>query len=96
MWGMRVVIPPPGQVVILHELHEGHPGISKTKVLARMYVWWPGMNCYIEKSVRRCGVCQQVDVTGLDDKHEMNALLPCTLSGSLLPPRLIYAVKTFS
>ena len=25
MWGTRVVIPPPGQVVVLQELHEGHP-----------------------------------------------------------------------
>ena len=37
---------------------------------------------------------KQVDVTGLDDKHEMTALLACTLSGSLLPPQLIYAGKT--
>ena len=38
MWGKRVVIPPPRQVVVLQELHEGHPGISKMKALARMYV----------------------------------------------------------
>ena len=37
---------------------------------------------------------KQVDVTGLDDKREMTALLACTLSGSLLPPQLIYAGKT--
>jgi transposase InsO family protein len=60
MWGTRVVIPPPGRVAVLQELHEGHPGISKMKALARMYVWWPGMNADIEKSVRRCGECQQV------------------------------------
>ena len=60
MWGTRVVIPPPGRTAVLQELHEGHPGISKMKALARMYVWWPGMNADIEKSVRRCGECQQV------------------------------------
>ena len=37
---------------------------------------------------------KQVDVTGLDDKRDMTALLACTLSGSLLPPQLIYAGKT--
>ena len=37
---------------------------------------------------------KQVDVTGLDDKCEMTALLAHTLSGSLLPPQLIYAGKT--
>lgn len=33
-------------------------------------------------------------VTGLDNIHEMIALLACTLSGSLLPPQLINAWKT--
>ena len=47
-------------MAVLQELHEGHPGISKMKALARMYVWWPGMDTDIEKSVRRCGECQQV------------------------------------
>ena len=37
---------------------------------------------------------KQVDVTGLDNKCEMPVLLACTLSGSLLPPQLIYAGKT--
>ena len=37
---------------------------------------------------------KQVDVTGLDDKRKMTTLLACTLSGSLLPPQLIYAGKT--
>ena len=59
MWGMRVV-PLPGRTAVLQELHEGHPGISKMKALARMNVWWPGMNADIEKSVGRYGDCQQV------------------------------------
>ena len=37
---------------------------------------------------------KQVEVTGLDGKREMTALLACTLSGSWLPPQLIYAGKT--
>ena len=36
---------------------------------------------------------KQVNITGLDDKREMTAILACTLYGSLLPSQLIYAGK---
>ena len=54
MWGNRIVVPPPGRQAVLRELHEGHPGMSRMKSLARMYVWWPNINTDIEKSVRLC------------------------------------------
>ena len=54
MWGNRIVVPPPGRQAVLQELHEGHPGMSRMKSLARMYVWWPNINADIEKSVRLC------------------------------------------
>ena len=60
MWGTRIVIPPPGREEVLQELHEGHPGITRMKSLARMYVCWPGISADIEKSVRLCHDCQQV------------------------------------
>ena len=60
LWGSRVVVPKPGREAVLRELHEGHPGICKMKALARMYVWWPGMDSDIEKSVRTCNACQEV------------------------------------
>ena len=37
-WGFRVVVPPQGRQAIPHLLHEGHPGMTKMKSLARMYV----------------------------------------------------------
>ena len=37
---------------------------------------------------------RQVEVFGLEDKREMTVLLTCTLSGTLLPPQLIYGGKT--
>ncbi|CAC5416660.1 Uncharacterized protein K02A2.6 [Mytilus coruscus] len=58
LWGNRVVIPNPGRKIILQELHEGHQGISRMKVLARDYVWWPNMDAEIEQTVRACHKCQ--------------------------------------
>ena len=43
---------------ILQQLHEGHPGVSRMKGLARMYVWWPGMDREIEDLVKACYECQ--------------------------------------
>ena len=37
---------------------------------------------------------RQVDIVGKEDKREMTVLLTCVMSGSLLPPQLIYAGKT--
>lgn len=59
MWGSRVVIPPQGRPIVLQELHEGHPGMTRMKTLARMYVWWPLIDKDIEQSVLQCHLCQQ-------------------------------------
>ena len=60
LWGSRVVVPVQGREAVLQELHEGHPGMTKMKALARMYVWWPGMEKDIEMTVRTCAECQTV------------------------------------
>ena len=63
LWGSRVVVPPQGREAVLRELHEGHPGMTRMKALSWMYVWWPGINFDIEKSVRLCNQCQEVQST---------------------------------
>ena len=59
LWGSRVVVPPPGRERILDELHEGHPGISRMKSLARSFVWWPGLDKSLEQKVKTCDACQR-------------------------------------
>ena len=56
LWGARVA---PCREAVLAELHEGHPGASRMKGLARMYVRWPGVTKEIEEAVRHCPQCQQ-------------------------------------
>lgn len=60
LWGTRVVIPAKYQPEVLRELHVSHPGIVRMKGLARIHVWWPGMNPDIEKMVQACEACQAV------------------------------------
>ena len=59
LWGTRVIVPPKGREMIVKELHESHPGISRMKILARGYMWWPGLNQRLEQQVRNCASCQQ-------------------------------------
>ena len=59
LWGSRVVVPPPGRVKVINELHSAHPGISRMKSLARSYVWWPGTDTDLEAKVQNCRQCQE-------------------------------------
>ncbi|KAJ8023976.1 hypothetical protein HOLleu_36568 [Holothuria leucospilota] len=58
MWGSRVVVPPQGRKAVMKQLHEGHPGISRIKQVARSYVWWPKMDKELEQTVKDCQQCQ--------------------------------------
>ena len=65
LWGTCVIIPEKGRQRVLQELHEGHPGSSRMKSRARMYMWWPGMDQDIEKTVHHCNTCQKNPTTAL-------------------------------
>jgi len=58
LWGCRVVVPARLQKRVLDELHQGHPGVVKMKMLARGHVWWPGLDKALEQQARECGACQ--------------------------------------
>ena len=60
LWGMRVIVPPSYQELILEELHSDHPGIIRMKSMARSHVWWPRIDSKIERVVKSCIVCQSV------------------------------------
>ena len=50
-------MPPQGREIILEELHQAHPGMTRMKGLARGYVWWPQLDRDIERKVRSCIDC---------------------------------------
>lgn len=60
LWNCRVVIPNILQSIILNELHDTHPGITRMRMLARSYVWWPAIDNCIHKLVSTCNVCQSM------------------------------------
>ena len=57
--GSRVIVPPQGRPIVLSQLHDTHPGISRMKSLARSYVWWPGLDRDIENTVKSCQTGQE-------------------------------------
>lgn len=58
--GHRIVIPECFRNAILSELHQGHPGIARMKLLARSKVYWPSIDKNIEDVVRSCDNCATI------------------------------------
>jgi hypothetical protein len=53
----RLVIPIKWRNYIIELLHESHLGIVKTKSIAKMHFYWPGIMAEIETYISRCPVC---------------------------------------
>ncbi|XP_055527551.1 uncharacterized protein K02A2.6-like [Wyeomyia smithii] len=53
----RVVVPVSFQKSILKWIHQGHPGIERSKAIARGIVFWPRIDKDIDDYVRRCSDC---------------------------------------
>lgn len=58
-YGNLMVIPESLKERVLCYVHENHTGIVKMKMLARSYIWWPGISENIESYVKNCKACQQ-------------------------------------
>lgn len=58
MVGSKVVIPSAMQTSVLNLIHENHIGIVRAKMLARSLVWWPHLQCDIERMISNCSTCQ--------------------------------------
>ena len=48
------------RTAVLEELHTGHPGIVHMNSLARLHVWWPGIDKEIKETVCTCESCQSI------------------------------------
>ena len=55
--GEALVIPPEQRNNVLVCLHRSHQGITKTTLLAKDSVFWPGYTKAIEEMVRQCETC---------------------------------------
>ncbi|XP_011861041.1 PREDICTED: uncharacterized protein K02A2.6-like [Vollenhovia emeryi] len=62
-FGDRIVIPAQFRSKILEELHRGHPGIVRMKLLARSKVFWPLIDKDIERTVKSCEDCAKAGKT---------------------------------
>jgi transposase InsO family protein len=59
LWKGRLVISENLRAGFLQLLHEGHPGISAMRDLAKFYAWWPRIDQDIEHHVNSCNACQR-------------------------------------
>lgn len=58
LWGRRIIIPRSLRSKILDLIHEAHPGIVRSKMLARSLVWWPSIDKDLENFITNCEICQ--------------------------------------
>ena len=57
LYNDRIVVPFSLQAATLHRLHEGHQGIQRCRMLARVSVWWPNISKEIQQMINDCQTC---------------------------------------
>ncbi|KAI0984434.1 hypothetical protein GJ496_011141 [Pomphorhynchus laevis] len=77
----RIFIPSKLRRDVLKAIHAGHAGIVGMKSLSRTYVWWPGINGYIEQYPIPNSPWHRVhaDFAGPVD-GEMNLIMVCAMT----------------
>ena len=58
MYNNRVVIPENMRAEMLARIHEGHMGVTKSRLWAQDAIWWPGISNDIKTYVEKCHHCQ--------------------------------------
>ena len=51
---LQVVIPTTMRDAVMAELHDTHAGMVKTKSVAHMHFWWPGISNDVEQCIQQC------------------------------------------
>ena len=73
MYGQRMVIPTALRAETLSKLHEGHQGIVRCRLRAKISVWWPGISKQLTSFIERCSECAR------DAKPAREPLIPTSL-----------------
>lgn len=57
LYGKRIVIPQTLRQETLSKVHQGHQGIQRCRLRARVSIWWPGLSQQIKDLIERCPKC---------------------------------------
>ena len=57
MYKERIVVPKSLQTETLRKLHDGHQGIIRCRLRAKISVWWPGLSQQLTQLVKNCSDC---------------------------------------
>ena len=55
--GPRIVLLPTMRLQVLDKVHEGNQDIVRSQEDAKTLVWWPGLSCKIQDTVKNCKIC---------------------------------------
>ena len=73
MYDRRIVVPKSLQTETLQKLHEGHQGLTRCRLRAKISVWWPGISKQLKSYVENCPKCAR------DAKPAKEPLIPTSL-----------------
>ena len=59
LFNNRIVVPPSLRKEALQAIHEGHQGIVRYRLRAKISVWWPGITQHIAQLIDGYPVCAQ-------------------------------------